>query len=317
MVKRTRKEAARLDEAARAGWLYYCAGNTQDEIATKLGVSRPTAQRLVSAAISEGLVKVRLDHPIARCMELAASLCKEYGLANCDVVPTDPAAPDAMFGMTQTAATYLERVLQSPDPKIIAVGTGRAMRGMVDEVQRVDARHHKIVSLVGTIAHDGAASFYDAVTDLADRTRAPHYPLPIPVIVESANVRAQMQQQPPMDNIMHLAAKADVRFVGVGDLGADAPLYIDGFISRDELRSLQKNGGIGEVVSWSFDENGVILDHDVNHRVTSAPIHIPAQNTIAVAKGAKKVAAIRGAMRGKLITTLITDEATAEALLRA
>lgn len=37
MVKRTRKEAARLDEAARAGWLYYCAGNTQDEIATKLG----------------------------------------------------------------------------------------------------------------------------------------------------------------------------------------------------------------------------------------------------------------------------------------
>ena len=317
MVKRTRKEAARLDEAARAGWLYYCAGNTQDEIATKLGVSRPTAQRLVSAAISEGLVKVRLDHPIARCMELAASLCEQFGLANCEVVPTDPAAPDAMFGMAQTAATYLERVLQSPDPKIIAIGTGRAMRGMVDEVQRVDARHHKIVSLVGTIAHDGAASFYDAVTDLADRTRAPHYPLPIPVIVESAEVRAQMHQQPPMDNIMHLAAKADVRFVGVGDLGADAPLYIDGFISRDELQSLQKNGGIGEVVSWSFDENGAILDHDVNHRVTSAPIHIPAQNTIAVAKGAKKVAAIRGAMRGKLITTLITDEATAEALLQS
>ncbi|WP_417814156.1 sugar-binding transcriptional regulator [Thalassospira alkalitolerans] len=315
MVKRTRKEAARLDEAARAGWLYYCAGNTQDEIATKLGVSRPTAQRLVSAAISEGLVKVRLDHPIARCMELAAAICKKYDLTNCDVVPTDPAAPDDMFGMAQTAAGYLERILQSSAPQIIAVGTGRAMRGMVDEVQRIDGRHHKIVSLVGTIAHDGAASFYDAVTDLADRTRAPHYPLPIPVIVESADARTNMQQQPPMDNIMNLAAKADIRFVGVGDLGADAPLYIDGFISKDELRSLQNKGGIGEVVSWSFDENGQILDHDVNHRVTSAPIQIPAQNTIAVAKGAKKVAAIRGAMRGKLITSLITDEATAESFL--
>ena len=28
----------RLDDAARAGWLYYIAGNTQEEIAAKLGV---------------------------------------------------------------------------------------------------------------------------------------------------------------------------------------------------------------------------------------------------------------------------------------
>lgn len=316
MVKRTRKEAARLDEAARAGWLYYCAGNTQDEIATKLGVSRPTAQRLVSAAVSEGLVKVRLDHPIAHCMELGKAISEKYGLVNCDVVPTDPSAPEAMFGMAQAAATYLERALQSPDPQIIALGTGRAMRAMVDEVGRIDGRHHKIVSLVGNIAHDGAASFYDAVTDLADRTRAPHYPLPIPVIIEDPEMREHMQSQPPMDNILKLAREADVRFIGVGHLGDDAPLHIDGFISKDELTSLRDSGGIGEVISWSFNEDGQILDHPVNHCVTSAPAVQPATNTIAVAKGAKKVAAIRGAMRGKLITTLITDEATAEALLR-
>lgn len=316
MVKRTRKEAARLDEAARAGWLYYCAGNTQDEIATKLGVSRPTAQRLVSAAVSEGLVKVRLDHPIAHCMELGKAISEKYSLVNCDVVPTDPSAPEAMFGMAQAAATYLERALQSPDPQIIALGTGRAMRAMVDEVGRVDGRHHKIVSLVGNIAHDGAASFYDAVTDLADRTRAPHYPLPIPVIIEDPEMREHMQSQPPMDNILKLAREADVRFIGVGHLGDDAPLHIDGFISKDELTSLRDSGGIGEVISWSFNEDGQILDHPVNHCVTSAPAVQPATNTIAVAKGAKKVAAIRGAMRGNLITTLITDEATAEALLR-
>lgn len=316
MVKRTRKEAARLDEAARAGWLYYCAGNTQDEIATKLGVSRPTAQRLVSAAVSEGLVKVRLDHPIAHCMELGKAISEKYGLVNCDVVPTDPSAPEAMFGMAQAAATYLERALQSPDPQIIALGTGRAMRAMVDEVGRIDGRHHKIVSLVGNIAHDGAASFYDAVTDLADRTRAPHYPLPIPVIIEDPEMREHMQSQPPMDNILKLAREADVRFIGVGHLGDDAPLHIDGFISKDELTSLRDSGGIGEVISWSFNEDGEILDHPVNHCVTSAPAVQPATNTIAVAKGAKKVEAIRGAMRGNLITTLITDEATAEALLR-
>ena len=56
----------RLDDAARAGWLYYVAGNNQEEIAQKLGVSRQTAQRLLSLSVSEGLIKVRLDHPSAR-----------------------------------------------------------------------------------------------------------------------------------------------------------------------------------------------------------------------------------------------------------
>ena len=71
MVRNIEQETSRLDDAARAGWLYYIAGNTQDEIARKLGVSRQTAQRLVSLSISEKLIKVRLDHPIANCLELA------------------------------------------------------------------------------------------------------------------------------------------------------------------------------------------------------------------------------------------------------
>src|SRR5580692_7802012 len=73
-LRRTETDARRLDDAARAGWLYYVAGNTQEEIAAKLGVSRQSAQRLVSMAMGAGLVKVRLDHPIARCLDLARAL---------------------------------------------------------------------------------------------------------------------------------------------------------------------------------------------------------------------------------------------------
>jgi len=47
VARKPEPEKERLDDAARAGWLYYIAGNTQDEIARKLGVSRQTAQRLV------------------------------------------------------------------------------------------------------------------------------------------------------------------------------------------------------------------------------------------------------------------------------
>ena len=62
-MSRTDPEPTLNDEAARAGWLYYVGGLTQDQIATELGVSRQRAQRLVSRAMAEGLIHVRLNHP--------------------------------------------------------------------------------------------------------------------------------------------------------------------------------------------------------------------------------------------------------------
>ncbi|TIR71834.1 MAG: sugar-binding transcriptional regulator, partial [Mesorhizobium sp.] len=91
MNARQETGSTRLDDAARAGWLYYVAGNTQDQIAAKLGISRQTAQRLVSLAMSsEGLIKVRVDHPIANCLDLAARLKSRFALDLVEVVPSDP-----------------------------------------------------------------------------------------------------------------------------------------------------------------------------------------------------------------------------------
>src|SRR5205085_11945645 len=89
MASRQDTSGNRLDDAARAGWLYYVAGNNQEEIARKLSVSRQTAQRLVSLSVSEGLIKVRLDHPIGRCMELAEKLRQRFALDLSEVVPSD------------------------------------------------------------------------------------------------------------------------------------------------------------------------------------------------------------------------------------
>ena len=80
------RQQRRLDLAARAAWLYYIAGNTQDQIARKLNVSRQAAQRMVATAVSEGLIKFRLDHPIAACIELADALQSRFELEYVEVV---------------------------------------------------------------------------------------------------------------------------------------------------------------------------------------------------------------------------------------
>jgi len=307
---------SRLDDAARAGWLYYIAGNTQDQIAQKLNISRPTAQRLVSLALSERLITFRLDHPVAACMELASRLTERYRLHYCDVVPADEISDSEVLGIAEAAASFLEQKLAAPEPVVIAVGTGRTLRAAVEQVPRMTCQQHKLVSLVGHISMEGAGSFYDVLARLSDLTLAPHFPMPLPVVVPSSEERDQLTRLAPVQRLRDLAGAADVTLVGVGRMDDNAQLRMDGFISAAELDEMHRLGAVGEIVGWSFDAAGRIIAGGINERLTSVPLDVPAERlVVAVAQGTGKVLPLRAALTGRLVNGLITNETTARSLL--
>jgi DNA-binding transcriptional regulator LsrR (DeoR family) len=309
-------EKSRLDEAARAGWLYFIAGHTQDEIAKMLQVSRASAQRLVSLCLAERLITFRLEHPIAACMELAARLKDAFKLVYCEVVPSDPAAPQSVAGIAERAANMLESMLRGDKPVIVALGTGRAVRAAVERVSPIDRPNHQIVSLVGNISADGSASFFDTVGRLADVTRSRHYPMPLPFLMSSDKERSHMLRLEPISKVRALAAKADLRLVGIGQMDQSAQVLVDGFVTRQELLDMLRRGAAGELTGWAFDAEGHIIDGGTNRRLTSIPPRVPAAAlTIGAAVGKAKVSAIRAALKGRLINGLITDEATAGGIL--
>jgi DNA-binding transcriptional regulator LsrR (DeoR family) len=309
-------EKSRLDEAARAGWLYFIAGHTQDEIAKMLRISRASAQRLVSLCLAERLITFRLEHPIAACMELAARLKDAFKLAYCEVVPSDAAAPQSVAGIAERAANMLELMLRGDKPVIVALGTGRAVRAAVERVSPIDRPNHQIVSLVGNISADGSASFFDTVGRLADVTRSRHYPMPLPFLMSSDKERSHMLRLEPISKVRALAAKADLRLVGIGQMDQSAQVLVDGFVTRQELLDMLRRGAAGELTGWAFDAEGRIIDGGTNRRLTSIPPRVPAAAlTIGAAVGKAKISAIRAALKGRLINGLITDEATAIGIL--
>ncbi|MGY3484563.1 DNA-binding transcriptional regulator LsrR (DeoR family) [Bradyrhizobium sp. USDA 4011] len=309
-------EKSRLDDAARAGWLYFIAGHTQDEIAKMLQVSRASAQRLVSLCLAERLITFRLEHPIAACMELASRLKARFDLVHCDVVPTDPAAPLSNAGIAERSANLLELTLRSETPVIVALGTGRAVRAAVERVSPIERPDHQIVSLVGNISADGSASFYDTVGRLADRTGARHYPMPLPFLMSSEDERNRMIRIDPIARVRAVAAKADLRLIGIGQMDQKAQVHVDGFVTREELLEMMRLGAVGEVTGWAYDAKGRLIKGGTNKRLTSIPPQIPAvSTTIAAAVGAAKVPSIKAALAGRVINGLITDEATARAVL--
>lgn len=316
MARKPELESERLDAAARAGWLYYIAGNTQDEIARKLGVSRQTAQRLVAIAVSERLIKVRLDHPIGHCLELSERLRAAFGVDYCDVAPSDPESKSDTLGVAEAAAAELERYLVSQHPVIVAMGTGRMLRAMAEQLSPMDCPQHKIVALVGNIAPDGSASLFDVASRIGDRVQAPHYPMPLPVIANTVHEKSLLLAQKSLRNVIELARQADVTFVGIGTVDEEAALLRDGFVRPDELRALVRAGAVGEITGWAFDANGHLIDGLTNDRVLSVPLEQPARRkVIGVAMAPKRLNAIKGALRGKLINGLITNERMAALLL--
>lgn len=315
-MTRPEPEASHQDDAARAGWLSYVGGLTQDQIAAELGISRQRAQRLVSRAMADGLIHVRLNHRIATCLDLEQSLRDRFGLQRARVMPALGPQSDPVRGIAPAAAAELERFLGMAAPLTIALGTGRTLRAMIDAMAPMEALHHRLVSLNGNIAPDGSASFFDVVMRIADKVNAPHYPMPVPVISPTEAENAAFHALPPVRRVVELARNADVVFVGVGQMSDDAPLLKDGFVTRAELDEMQAGGATGEVAGWVYDADGNYLDLGTNRRTGGVRV-APAltRPSIGIAAGAAKVPAIFGALKSRIINSLVTDEPTATALL--
>lgn len=306
----------KLDQAARAAWFYYIAGNTQDEVAAKLDVSRQTAQRLVSMAVTEKLVKFRLDHPIAACVEVEERLRERFELKVCRIVPTADGASSQVGGIAVALAEYLEKALSAPEPTIIGLSTGRTLLAAVAEVPMMNQPNHKIVSLVGAMSRDGRASHYEVVSRLADRTNAQCFPMPTPVVTSTIEERQVLQSQRSYQTILSLAAKASACFVGVCEIAWNCPLQCDGFLTEAEVVELTDRGAVGEIAGWAFNAAGEIIEGSTNDRVAGVPMSVvQGLPTIAAGSGTNKTQAIRAALRGRLIKGLITDLATASTLL--
>lgn len=305
-----------LDEAARAAWLYYVGGKTQDQIARELGISRQRAQRLVSRAVSEGLIHFRLEHGLSTCLELEAALKRKFGLAVVRVAPSLGEGVDPTLSIAPIISVEMERQLSSSDPIVMALGTGRTLRAGVDQMRAMNCAHHKLVSLNGNISPDGSASHYDVIMRIADKVHAPIFPMPLPVVAASARERDMFHALEPIQRTMELARSADVTFVGIGQIDDTAPMLEDGFLTPVELATMQEAGAVGEIVGWIYDESGRYLNFGPNLRAAGVRVE-PAEGKtiIGVAAGPVKLPALRAGISGGIINGLITDELTARALL--
>lgn len=301
--------------------LYYEQNLTQQEIAVLLRLSRPKVSRLLQQARDEHIVQISIIAPSGVFADLERELEQRYGLKEAIVVETSPDERAAGIARTlgSAAAEYLTRTVQDGDT--IAVSWGVTVASTVDALPATPRHGVRVVQLIGGLGEPSAEVH---ATGLASRVAqafgASLTLLPAPGIVGSAQVRQILLGDPHINQAITQAAAANIVLVGIGAPTPEAVLLRDGdIISWDEVRGLTDRGAVGDIALRFFTAQGEPVSSEIDERVIGLDLATlrSRPHVVGVAGGPAKLAPILGAVRGKLINVLVTDQHTAERLLAA
>lgn len=326
MGKRASTTSAMEDDdqglAARAAWLSYIGGYTQQQIADRLRVSQAKAHRLIADALRRGLVKVFVQGVPAECARMEDALRERFGLASCMVAPSltpaDPAGGEshAFAAIGAAGARLLHQVLTTEKIAVVGVGKGRTLAAVVQHLPEVVRPDLKVVAVSGSLNRNLAANPLDIVLRLSERTGGQGYFLPVPYLAPSEAEREVLLAQKSVGDMLQLARQADLVMVGIGSLEADAHLRQIGMLNEREWSELRAQGAVGDLMGSFIDEAGRPVAASLNRLSMGLGIaDLKGRRVVGLAGGARKARAILAALHTGALSDLVIDEDAAAGIL--
>lgn len=302
--------------AVRAAWLHYAGGFTQSEVARKLGLSSLKAHRLITRANQDGLVKVYIDGDVSECVALEAQIAEQFRLGYCEVVPEFDAEDLPLRALGIAGAQFLRREIERGEERLIGIGHGRTLAACVDNLPRTPSPNTDFVSLLGGFSRKFSANPHDVIHRLAERTGAQAFVMPVPFFANTPEDREILLGQRGISDVLELARSSTLKIAGIGSTELGASLVETGMVEPAEIDEVQKAGGVGEIFSHFFDEDGEPVETALSDRTMALkPEDFKGTRIVAVAGGTMKTRAIRSVLKSRYLSGLITDERTARALV--
>ena len=307
-------EKQRLSIAAAR--LYYQSDHSQQEVAARLGVSRPTVSRLLQYAKEKGYVSISIYDPLEDFSELAKRLKLFYRLKEVRVAQS----PLNEYGeitkrIAAKAAELLAEIVKDGD--IIGVAWGATLHELARRLEGKRVRDVEVVQLKGGVSHSQSNTYAAEIVGLfAAAFNAKAHHLPLPVIFDNPQVKRLVEDDRHIAKIIELGKKSNLAVFTTGTTVDDALLFRLGYFTDAEKRGLQQNG-VGDICSRFFDAQGEICNVQINERTIGIELSELRNKewSVLAAGGEQKLASIRAALQGGYANVLITDQFTARVLL--
>lgn len=294
----------------KAAWYYYFENMTQQAIADRLSISRMRVIKLLEAARQTGVIQFRLRSDGIGMVEQSKKLMDLYHLKDVFIIPDndrDDAHPNE--SIARAGAMYIADRLG--DNACINVGYGDTLSRTLNHLATM------VQNPVTCISMTGGVSYYlpNARSNIFN---AKLYLMPAPLLASTPEMAAAMREEASVNEIFRMSEVSSFTLVGIGSVSEKATVFRTGVLSTTDMFYLKSSNAVGDVLCHFVDKDGQLVQTAMEERLISTPLEklkdMP--NVVGLAAGADKIDAIRGVLRGGYLDILITDEATANLLLK-
>jgi DNA-binding transcriptional regulator LsrR (DeoR family) len=317
----SRRNGAQTRLIADVARMYYQERQTQLEIATSLSISQGTVCRFLQRAEKLGIVRTTIRPPVGTFVDLEELLERKFGLSQVIIAQAPSGSEEAMQDAVGAAAAHFLETTLKPRAVIGVASWSASLFSMVQQMHPVwKVSECKVVQILGGEGHPSIekhASYL--VSQLARLVQGDAHFLPAPGLVASKEVADVLGQDPNVRETMKLFDLITVAVLGIGSMEPSPWLSGSGnTFSIEDLQSLEEKGAVGNICLRFYNAGGQEIRDAVDdtrvfglqlERLKSIPM------VVGVASGKRKHQAILGALRGKWINVLVTDQFTAESFV--
>ena len=298
--------------------LYYLDGLTQQQIANKLGISRPKVSRLLSHARDSGMVEIKLKPPFfKKASVLSESLQEKLNLKEVIVAEVNDGSDDSIIPeIAKIGSSYISSILK--DRQIVGWGWGRTIYWTVNFLHSSKSLPSSL--FIPLIGGAGQSVKYYQVNSLVEKAsevfRSQFMYLNAPAFFTDKSTFESFLKEKQVLSVLEIWKKVDVAIFGLGK-----PVY-DSEILKSEIDpqiiiELIKKKAVGDILARFFNKDGNICESSLNNLILGIDMEdlkrIPLR--ICLCGGKKKVEGIIAASIKKYFNVLITDSMTAASIL--
>lgn len=297
--------------------LHFIEGRKQSDIASALNLSTSKVNRLIAQGRKLGMVKIDIESPFQRLMELEQLLVSASGLSSAVVTPSVPGSTDVTLQQVgRAAANHLVETLRDGD--VIAITGGKAMNAVVESLEPERKFDVTVVPLTGGVQGKYYTDVNHLVTQMADRLGGKTMLMHAPLFAESREQRDMLMEITAIKQVLDLARNANVAMVGIGSIETEGSSYYDLHpVPAEDRKMLMEAGVVGEFLAHLIRKDGTVADYALNSRLVAlAPGELSqCSRVIGVASGRQKVRPIQSVLKSRSLNSLVIDEETAVSVL--
>lgn len=293
----------------RVSWMYYIGGMSQQEIAGELSLSRIKVIRLLQKALDLGIVRISIGDANYSLYTLEKEIKDVTGITYCVVAPSLPDLADALSRGT----AHLCNDIISMKGRL-GVGLSRSIRYLHKYLDKQKCKVDSVISIGGSTSPNLALTHLNNGFQIAQALGVDYYTIWAPVIVGEEVGSEVIKKDRYISMVLEMAQDSDYTLVGIGNTKTSQLIDMK-YITREDFRRITESRAEGEIMGRYFSIEGKQVPVGIEERIISVqfPMQCP---VIGIAGGMDKDKAIVSALRSGWLQGLVTDEHTAQGILK-